>query len=139
VHRAKLFVVLRLARLVLFTKAFQAEVAALLYEDHPKGHLPISTTQLALATLLQAYMDVSDDEVIEATTMDRRWQLVLDGLDCTTPLFSKATLVAFRQWLIAHDSDRHLIERALEVAKEGGLFNAPNNTQDPMRWIILEV
>jgi hypothetical protein len=50
VHRAKLFVVLRLARLVLFTKAFQAEVAALLYEDHPKGHLPISTTQLALAS-----------------------------------------------------------------------------------------
>ena len=96
VHRAKLFVVLRLARLVLFSKAFQAELAALLYEDHPKGHPPISLTQLALATLLQASTDVSDDEVIAATTMDRRWQLVLDGVDCTTPLFSKATLVAFR-------------------------------------------
>jgi len=41
-----------------------------------------------LATLLQAYTQVSDDEVIEATTMDRRWQLVLDGLDCDTPPFS---------------------------------------------------
>jgi transposase len=41
-------------------------------------------------------MQVSDDEVIEATTMDRRWQLVLDCLDTETPPFSKGTLVAFR-------------------------------------------
>ena len=57
--------------------------------------------QLALATLLQAYTQVSDDEVIEATTMDRRWQLVLDCLDSETPPFSKGTLVVFRQRLIA--------------------------------------
>ena len=50
--------------------------------------------QLALATLLQAYTGVSDDEVIEATTMDRRWQLVLDCLDCDTPPFRKGTLVS---------------------------------------------
>src|SRR5688572_10462462 len=31
---------------------------------------------------------VSDDEVIEATVMDRRWQLVLDCLDCERPPFS---------------------------------------------------
>src|SRR5260221_7772844 len=36
---------------------------------------------LALALILQAYMGISDDEVIEATVMDRRWQLVLDCLD----------------------------------------------------------
>ena len=30
--------------------------------------------RLALATILQAYTGVSDDEVIEATVMDRRWQ-----------------------------------------------------------------
>ena len=30
---------------------------------------------------MQAYTGVSDDEVIEATLMDRRWQLVLDCLD----------------------------------------------------------
>jgi transposase len=36
---------------------------------------------LALALILQAYMGISDDEVIEATLMDRRWQLVLDCLD----------------------------------------------------------
>lgn len=36
---------------------------------------------LALALILETYMGVSDDEVIEATVMDRRWQLVLDCLD----------------------------------------------------------
>jgi hypothetical protein len=123
IHRAKLFVFLREQRHVLFSEAFQEELAALLYADHPKGHPPIPPAQLALATLLQAYMGVSDDEVIEATTMDRRWQLVLDCLDCPQPPFSKATLIAFRQRLIAHDGDRRLIERTLEVAKESGLFS----------------
>jgi hypothetical protein len=36
---------------------------------------------LALALILQAYTGVSDDEVIEATVMDRSFQLVLDCLD----------------------------------------------------------
>ena len=123
VHRAKLFVFLRAQRHMLFSAAFQEELAALLYEDHPKGHPPLPPAQLALATLLQAYTGVSDDEVIEATTMDRRWQLVLDCLDCSTPPFSKATLVAFRQRLIACDGDRRLIERTLEVATASGLFS----------------
>jgi hypothetical protein len=34
---------------------------------------------------------VSDDEVIEATVMDRRWQLVLDCLDAEAPPFSRGT------------------------------------------------
>jgi hypothetical protein len=32
---------------------------------------------------------VSDDEVIEATVMDRRWQLVLDCMNAEEPPFSK--------------------------------------------------
>ena len=80
--------------------------------------------QLALATLLQAYTQVSDDEVIEATTMDRRWQLVLDCLDCDTPPFSKGTLVAFRQRLIAQQMDRRLLERTVEIAATSGAFGS---------------
>jgi hypothetical protein len=34
---------------------------------------------------LQAYTGASDDEVIEATTMDRRGPLVLDCLDVEEP------------------------------------------------------
>ncbi len=123
IHRAKLFVFLREQRHQLFTPDFQDELARELYADKPKGHPPIPPAQLALATVLQAYTGVSDDEVIEATTMDRRWQLVLDCLDCVQPPFSKATLVAFRQRLIAHDMDRRLVERTLEVAQASGLFS----------------
>jgi hypothetical protein len=78
IHRAKLFIFLREQRHRLFSEAFQEEWATTLYTDTPKGRPPIPPAQLALATILQAYTGVSDDEVIEATTMDRRWQLVLD-------------------------------------------------------------
>src|SRR5262249_8949868 len=111
--RAKLFTCLRQQRHVLFSPEFQAELATTLYADKPKGQPPIPPAQLALATLLQAYTGVSDDEVIEATTMDRRWQLVLDCLDIAASPFSKATLSAFGQRLIAHNFARRLIERTL--------------------------
>lgn len=79
---------------------------------------------MALATILQAYTGASDDEVIEATTMDRRWQLVLDCLDCTEPPFSKGILVGFRQRLIAQQLDRRLIERTIELAAQTGAFGS---------------
>jgi|GraSoi_2013_60cm_1033757.scaffolds.fasta_scaffold25921_2 transposase len=123
IHRAKLFIFLREQRHSLFSPEFQRELATTLYAEKPKGHPPIPPAQLALATLLQAYTGVSDDEVIEATTMDRRWQLVLDCRECTEPPFSKATLIAFRQRLMEHDADRRLIERTLEVAQASGAFS----------------
>src|SRR5207247_5749534 len=78
----------------------------------------------ALATILQAYTGVSDDEVIEVLVMDRRWQLVLDCLDCTSAPFGKATLVRFRAALIAHGLDRRLVERTVELAERSGGFGA---------------
>lgn len=117
VKRAKLFVFLRQHRHVLFTDAFQTELGAT-YQDSGRGHPPVPPAQLALATILQAYTGVSDDEVIEATVMDRRWQLVLDCLDADHAPFSKGTLVGFRQRLIAHDLDRRLIERTVELAEQ---------------------
>ena len=75
---------------------------------------------LALATLLQAYTQVSDDAVIEATTMDRRWQGGLDGLDAETPPCSPGPLVAFRQRLSAPQLDRRLRERTVELAATRG-------------------
>src|SRR5215813_5434935 len=122
IRRAKLFTFLRQQRHVLFSPDFQGELATALYADTPKGQPPIPPAQLALATLLQAYTGVSDDEVIEATTMDRRWQLVLDCLDCDTPPFSKGTLVALRQRLIAQQLDRRLLERTVEIAAASGAF-----------------
>src|SRR5215472_11877486 len=117
IRRAKLFVFLREQRHELFSEAFQEELATL-YQESALGHPPLPPAQLALATILQAYTGASDDEVIEATTMDRRWQLVLDCLDVQEPPFSKGTLVAFRTRLMETNLDRRLIERTIELAQQ---------------------
>jgi transposase len=122
IRRAKLFVLLRQIRHQLFDTAFQEELAAL-YRPSREGQRPVPPAQLALATILQAYTGASDDEVIEALVMDRRWQLVLDCLDAEHAPFGKATLVRFRQALIAQDLDRRLIERTLELAAAAGGFS----------------
>jgi len=123
VRRAKLFVFLRRHRHELFDEQFQAELAQA-YADSPKGQPPVPPARLALATILQAYTGVSDDEVIEATVMDRRWQLVLDCLDAGEPPFSKGTLVGFRRRLIERDLDRRLVERTVELAARTKGFGA---------------
>jgi hypothetical protein len=116
IKRAKLFVFLRESRHELFDEEFQAELGAI-YRDSPLGRTPVPPAQLALATILQAYTGVSDDEAIEAMVMDRRWQLALDCLDEQEPPFSKGTLVGFRKLLIEHELDRRLVERTVEVAR----------------------
>ncbi len=123
VRRAKLFVFLREHRHELFDEEFQAELARA-YADSPKGQPPVPPAQLALATIVQAYTRVSDDEVIEATVMDRRWQLVLDCMGEQEPPFSKGTLVGFRKQLIGRDLDRRLIERTVELAARTRGFGA---------------
>ncbi len=121
IRRAKLFVFLRHHRHELFDAAFQQELAGL-YRTSKRGQPPIAPAQLALATIVQAYTGVSDDEVIEATLMGRRWQLVLDCLDTDQAPFSKGTLVAFRQRLIDAQMDRRLIEQTIEVASQRQAF-----------------
>jgi transposase-like protein DUF772 len=79
-RKAKLFVFLRQHRHELLDEAFQQELASL-YRKVERGPPPVAPAMLALALILEAYTGVSDDEVIEATLMDRRWQLVLDCLD----------------------------------------------------------
>ena len=61
---------------------------------------PVPPAQIALASILQAYLGISDDEVIEEMLMDQRWQLVLDCLNCETPPLGKPTLIRFRNRLI---------------------------------------
>jgi hypothetical protein len=121
IKKAKLFLFLREQRHRLFDEAFQNELAQM-YQSSKRGHPPIAPAQLALAVILQAYTGVSDDEVIEATMMDRRWQLVLDCLDTDQAPFSKGTFVAFRKRLIGVQMDRRLIERTIEIATHSQAF-----------------
>ena len=119
IRRAKLFVFLRRMRHELLSDGFQAELAEL-YNDSQFGQPPVSPGLLALVTIIQAYTGASDDEAVEATAMDRRWQLVLDCLDCESAPFGKATLNRFRQRLIEKGLDRRLIERTVEMAEQDG-------------------
>lgn len=121
IKRAKLFVFLRTIRHELFDADFQHELNAI-YADSAVGHPPVPPAQVALAMIVQAYTGASDDEAIEAMEMDKRWQLVLDCLECEQAPFSKATLVRCRQLLIKHRLDRRLIERTVELAAQSGGF-----------------
>jgi hypothetical protein len=121
IRKAKLFVFLRQHRHELLDEAFQQDLASL-YRPAERGQPPVAPAMLALALILEAYTGVSDDEVIEATVMDRRWQLVLDCIDTQEAPFSKGTLVAFRLRLITGQMDRRLIERTIEVANQSQAF-----------------
>lgn len=50
--------------------------------------------------------------------MDRRWQLVLNCIDCEQAPFCQATLVRFRTALIIQGLDRRLIEKTVELAQQ---------------------
>ncbi|MEQ8467890.1 transposase [Coleofasciculus sp. E1-EBD-02] len=125
IRRAKLFIFLRQIRHRLFDEQFQRELAQI-YTDSPKGHPPVPPAQLALVVILQAYTGASDDEAIESLLMDKRWQLVMDCLDCEKAPFGKGTLVRLRGALIKRRLDRRLIERTVELARETQGFGHRN-------------
>ena len=118
----KLFGFLRLYRAQLFNESFQAELSSM-YRDTGEGQLPVPPALLAMALLLQAYAGVSDAVAVDLTAVDKRWQMVLDVLGSDEAAFSQATLQAFRERLIAHDMDRRLLERTVELARETSAFD----------------
>jgi hypothetical protein len=63
IKRAKLFVFLHDHRKFVLTGVIKEELAVL-YAPSLRGQPPIPPAQLALATILQAYTGVSDDELI---------------------------------------------------------------------------
>lgn len=132
IKRAKLFTFLREIRHLLFDEALQSELSQM-YAAADKGHPPIPPAQWALTTILQAYTGASDAEAIEVLTMDRRWQLVVDCLDCEQAPFAQATLVRFRQALIIHQLDRRLIERTVELAQKNK--NSVDDNYEQL-WIL---
>ncbi len=119
----KLFVFLRKQRHRLFDEAFQQELAAM-YADHPRGTPPLPPAMLAMVTLLQAYERKSDAAAVEEAVFDARWQMVLDCVGTEEPAFSQGVLVDFRHRLIAHNLDKRLLDRTVELARESGQFGA---------------
>src|SRR5262245_340088 len=118
----KLFAFLRAHRHELFDDAFQAGLEGM-YRDTGAGKPPVPPALLAMVTRLQAYLKVSDAEAVELSVMARRWQLVLDCLEVTEPLFSQGTLGEFRARLIRTDLDRRLLERTVMLARRSKGFD----------------
>ena len=83
----------------------------------------VAPALLSMVVLLQAYTKASDAEAVELSVVDARWQMVLDVAGDDEPPFSQGALQAFRQRLIAHDMDRRLLERTVELAKQTGIFD----------------
>ena len=118
----KLFAFLRQHRHELFDRAFQAELEGM-YRTSGEGKEPVAPALLAMVLLLQAYMRASDAQAVELAIVDARWQMVLGVLGDDEAPFSQGALPAFRQRLIAHDMDRRLLERTIELARESGGFD----------------
>jgi hypothetical protein len=112
----KLFAFLREHRRELFDDAFQDELA-MMYRDTGEGKEPVAPALMAMALLLQAYVDASDAEAVELSVVDARWQMVLGVMGSDEPAFSQGALQAFRERMIKHDMDRRLLERSVELAQ----------------------
>jgi len=88
----------------------------------PRGQAPCPPGMLAMVVLLQAYEGLSDARCVDAAENDRRWQLILGTLGSDQAPFGQGSLVRFRTRAIAHDLDKRLLDRTVELAKKTKLF-----------------
>lgn len=115
----KLLGFLRLERRRIFDDGFQTELEGM-YRDTGAGKDPVAPAMMAMATFVQAYLGVSDAEMVELTVVDLRVQMVLGRLGESEAAFSQGALSAFRDRLIRSDMDLRLLERTVEVARAVG-------------------
>jgi hypothetical protein len=118
----KLFGFLRLHRHELFDDAFHDELASM-YRGTGAGKPALPPALLAMATLVQGYLGVSDAEMVELTVVDLRVQMVLGCLGAEAPPFSQGALQEFRERLIASELDRRVLERTVELATRTKAFD----------------
>lgn len=121
-RNGKLFAFLRQHRRQLFDDAFQTELEAM-YRDTGAGKDAHPPALMAMVVLLQSYAGASDATAVELALLDLRWQMVLDCLGATEPIFSQGALFDFRERLIAANLDRRLLERSRELAAETKAFD----------------
>jgi hypothetical protein len=118
----KLLGFLRLHRHELFDDTFQDELAVM-YRTTGAGKAARPPAMMAMATLVQGYLGMSDAEMIELTVVDLRVQMVLGCLGAEHPPFSQGALQEFRERLIAADLDRRVLERTVDLAKATKAFD----------------
>lgn len=103
----------------LFDEAFEKQ----LIECYaPRGQAPCAPAMLAMVMLLQRYDGLGDADAVDAAENDRRWQLVLGTLGSNSAPFGQGSLVRFRTRMIAHDLDKRLVQKTVELAKQTKKF-----------------
>jgi hypothetical protein len=88
------------------------------------GRPSIPPHLLCLLLLLQWYCGCSDQETIERSAYDLRWQTVL-GLPPGMPLCARSTLEAFRDHLITNNQAGYLFLASIKEAKRAKLLKGP--------------
>ncbi len=116
---SKFYVFLWSIREELFDDAFQDE---LISAYDPRGQEPCPPAMLAMVMLLQRYQVPSDAAAVDEAENDQRRQLVLGTLGKKRAPFGQGTLVRFREKLIAHNLDKRLVDRTVELAKKTKRF-----------------
>lgn len=111
-----LLVFLRRWRHEIFDAALQTKLASM-YRDTGAGKEPVNPALMAIATLVQDYLEVSDAEMVKLTVFDQTVQLVLDCLGAEEPAFSQGAFSDFRQRFVRADMDRVLLEHTVKIAK----------------------
>lgn len=117
-----LLVFLRKWRHELFDRGMQDKLASM-YRDTGAGKEPIAPALMAMATLIQDYLGVSDAEMVKLTLFDQTVQMVLGCLDAEGPAFSQGAFSDFRQRLVRADMDRALLEHTIVIAKRTKAFD----------------
>ncbi|MEY2932064.1 MAG: hypothetical protein RL033_2813 [Pseudomonadota bacterium] len=121
-RNGKIYAFLRQHRDQLFDDAFQLELEGM-YRGTGAGKDAHPPALMAMGVLLQSYAGASDATAVELSLLDLRWQMVLDCLGATEPVFSQGALFDFRQRMIAADLDRRLLERSRELAYQTKAFD----------------
>lgn len=111
-----LLVFLRRWRHEIFNDALQKKLVAM-YRDTGAGREPVNPALMAMATLVQDYVGVSDAEMVKLTVFDQTVQMVLDCLGADGPAFSQGAFSDFRQRFVRADMDRVFLEHTIEIAK----------------------
>lgn len=118
----KFLAFLRLHRHELFDAEFQVELESM-YRDTGAGKDPVPPALMAMATLLQGYLAVSDATMVELTVIDLSVQMVLGHLGHADPAFSQGAFSEFRARFIRADMDRRLLERTVQLARDTKEFD----------------
>lgn len=118
----KFLAFLRLHRHELFDEKFQVELESM-YRDTGAGLPPVAPGLMAMATLVQGYLAVSDATMVELTVIDLSVQMVLGHQGSSEPAFSQGAFSEFRARFIRADMDRRLLERTVELARQTREFD----------------